>query len=61
MLEPIIEGFYNIYIPHNRIHMYLFSEGLAEESVKKKKKRKWVRYERKRSMSDGYILHTAKT
>ncbi|MBE0524423.1 MAG: helix-turn-helix domain-containing protein [Methanosarcinales archaeon] len=29
MLEPIIEGLYNIHIPHNRIHMYLLSESLA--------------------------------
>jgi hypothetical protein len=35
--------------------MYLLSEGLAEENVKKKKRRKWVRYERKHSMSAGHI------
>ncbi|HUW68420.1 MAG TPA: hypothetical protein VMW20_10355 [Candidatus Nanoarchaeia archaeon] len=55
MLEPIIEGFYNIHIPHNRIHMYLLSEGLAEQNVKKKKRCKWIRYERKHSMSAGHI------
>ena len=55
MLEPIIEGFYNIHIPHNRIHMCLLSEGLAEQNVKKKKRRKWIRYERKHSMSAGHI------
>jgi len=47
MLEPIIDGFYNVHIPHNRIHIYLLSEGLAEENVKKKKRLKWIRYERK--------------
>ena len=55
MLEPIIEGYYNIHIPHNRIHRYLLSEGLAKENVKKKKRRKWIRYERKHSMSAGHI------
>ncbi len=55
MLEPIIEGFYNIHILHNRIHMYFLSEGLAKKEEKKKKRRKWVRYERKHSMSAGHI------
>lgn len=54
MLEPIIQGFYNIHIPHNRIHRYLLSEGLAKENAKKKKRRKWIRYERKHSMSAGH-------
>jgi transposase InsO family protein len=35
--------------------MYLLSEGLAKENVKKKKRRKWIRYERKHSMSAGHI------
>jgi len=55
MLERIIEGFYHIHIPHNRIHKYLLSEGLAKEEKKKKKRRKWVRYERKYSMYAGHI------
>jgi hypothetical protein len=55
LLEPIIEGFYNIHISHNRIHMCLLSEGLAEQNVRKKKRRKWIRYERKNSMSAGHI------
>ena len=40
---------------HNRIHKILIKEGLAQEEVKKKKKRKWVRYERKHSNS---LWHT---
>jgi putative transposase len=55
MLEPIIRKSYNIHIPHNRIHMYLLSEGLSREEERKKKRRKWVRYERKHSMSAGHI------
>jgi len=58
MLEPIIEGFYNIHIPHNRIHNCLLSEGLAKQNIKKNKRRKWIRYERKQCMSAGHIdLH----
>jgi putative transposase len=55
MLEPVIEGFYNIHVPHNRLHTFMLSEGLAVENEKKKKRRKWVRYERKHSMSAGHI------
>jgi putative transposase len=35
--------------------MYLKAEGLAQEDLKKQKRRKWVRYERKRSLSAGHI------
>lgn len=55
MLEPVIEGIYNIHIPHNRLHMHMLSEHLAIEDDRKKKRRKWVRYERKHSMSAGHI------
>ncbi len=55
MLEPVIEGFYNIHVPHNRLHTYMLSEDLAIENEKKKKRRKWVRYEREHSMSAGHI------
>jgi len=55
MLETIIRESYNIYIPHNRIHMHLLSKGLAREEERKKRKRKWVRYEREHSMSAGHI------
>jgi putative transposase len=44
-----------ICISHNRIHMYLKATGLAQEDLKKQKRRKWVRYERKHSMSAGHI------
>ncbi len=55
MLEPIIDGFYEMHIPHNRIHKILLSEGLAKEEESKKKRRKWIRYERKHSLSAGHI------
>lgn len=55
MLETIIIESYNMHIPDNRIHMHLLSEGLAREEERKKKRRKWVRYEREHSMSAGHI------
>ena len=50
MLEGIIERDYGIHIPHNRIHRILIEEGLAKEESKKKRRRKWIRYERKESL-----------
>jgi len=55
MLESVIRKRYKVRISHNRIHMYLKSEGLAREEPGKKKRRKWNRYERKHSMSAGHI------
>jgi len=55
MLEPIISKQYKICISHNRIHMYLKEQGLAQEDKNKQKRRKWVRYERKHSLSAGHI------
>ena len=50
-LEPIIERDYGIHIPHNRIHRILLELGLAEENPRKKKRRRWIRYERRYSLS----------
>ena len=54
-LEPIIERDYGVHIPHNRIHRILLEMGLAEENPKKKKRRKWIRYERKHSLSAAHM------
>jgi len=35
--------------------MYLKASGLAQDDPNKKKRRKWVRYERKHSLSAGHI------
>ncbi len=43
MLEPVIRKQYKTCISHNRIHMYLKAQGLAQEDEKKQKRRKWVR------------------
>jgi putative transposase len=55
MLEIILKKMYNITISHNRIHTYLLTQGLSVQDPKKQKRRKWIRYERKHSMSAGHI------
>jgi putative transposase len=51
-LESIIDHRCGKHIPHNRIHQVLLENGLAEENKKKQKRRKpWIRYERKHSMT----------
>ena len=55
MLEILIQGAYKATISYNRIHRYLMDQGLAKPEVSKRKQRKWVRYERKHSMSAGHI------
>ncbi len=51
-LEKIIEYEYGIHIPHNTIHRILLKNGMAREEIEKKKRRKkWIRYERKHSLS----------
>jgi putative transposase len=50
-LEKKIEETKGIHIPHNRIYRVLLLHGLVEINMKKRKQRKWVRYERDHSMS----------
>ncbi|MEM3637591.1 MAG: hypothetical protein QXX17_07825 [Conexivisphaerales archaeon] len=46
VLKGVIDVEYGTRIPHNRIHRMLKEMGLAREEPKKRKRRKWVRYER---------------
>lgn len=55
MLEMLIWKDFTVSISHNRIHRYLMDRGLAKAERSKRKQRKWVRYERKHSMSAGPI------
>ena len=55
MLESIIRKKWHMRISHNRIHKYLLKLGYAKENIKKKKRRRWVRYERDHSLSAGHI------
>ena len=51
MLLTIIETGTGIHIPHNTIHRMLVSNGLASEEKEKKRRRRWIRYEREHSNS----------
>ncbi len=55
MLEPIIRKRWHVLISHNRIHRYLLELGYAGENERKKKRRRWIRYEREHSLSAGHI------
>ncbi len=61
-LEKIIDFKHGKHIPHNRIHKVLLKAGLAKENKSKKKRRKaWIRYERKHSLTAVHLdWHTGK-
>lgn len=50
MIEQILDE-RGIHINHNRIHAILLEAKLAKHEPKKKNRRKWVRYERRHSLS----------
>ncbi len=50
-LESRIERDTGIHIPHNRIYKIMLEGGLIMENPRKKRQRKYVRFERKHSMS----------
>ncbi|MCX5718428.1 MAG: DDE-type integrase/transposase/recombinase [Nitrospirae bacterium] len=54
-LEKVIQRKSGVHIPHNAIYRFMAVHGLVEENKNKKKQRKWVRYERKHSLS---LVHT---
>jgi putative transposase len=60
-LESIIEFTHGKHIPHNAIHKMLLSHGLANVNRNKSKRRKlWIRYERKHSLSMVHLdWHTS--
>ena len=51
ILEKIIKDKYSVLINHNKIHELLLQEGFAKTIGMKIRKRKWVRYERKHSLT----------
>jgi putative transposase len=61
-LEKVLEFKYHKHVPHNAIHEVLLEAGLARENKKKKKRRKpWIRYERKHSLTAVHLdWHTSK-
>ncbi len=54
-LEKVIKRKHGIRIPHNAIYKHMLCKGYVMENPKKKKQRKWVRYERTHSLS---LVHT---
>jgi putative transposase len=50
-LEKVIDRYYEMHIPHNRIHQVLKTNNKAKNEPNKQKQRKWIRYERKHSLS----------
>jgi putative transposase len=55
-LEKIIDFKHGKHIPHNRIHKVLLKKGLAKENKNKKKRRKaWIRYERKHTLTAVHL------
>jgi len=61
-IEKVIEQNYGRRIPHNAIHQVLLENGLANEEKQKKKRRKpWIRYERKHSLTAVHLdWHTSR-
>ena len=61
-LERVIEHKFGRHIPHNAIHQVLLENGLASENKKKKRRRKpWIRYERKHSLTAVHLdWHTSR-
>ncbi len=61
-LEKIIEFKSGVQLSHNKIHQVLLKHGLAKENENKKKRRKaWIRYERKHSLTAVHLdWHTSK-
>jgi putative transposase len=54
-LERVLRDVHQVKLPHNTIHMVLKEAGRALPEPSKQRRRKWVRYERKHSMS---LWHT---
>ncbi len=55
LLRKIIKNKYSIDINHNRIHRVLLEEGLAKPVGKKVRRKQWVRYERRHSLTAVHI------
>ena len=55
-LEPIIDRDHGVHIPHNTIHRILLELGYAKRARKQHvRKKKWIRYERRHSLTAVHI------
>ena len=60
-LRLYLQKYYNVLIPKNKLHLFLLEEGVSKEDPKKKKQRKYCRYERKHSFSLVHLdWHTSR-
>jgi putative transposase len=55
MLERLIERDHGKHIGHNRIHKILLEAGLAKKGTYMQRKKKWIRYERRHSLTAVHI------
>jgi putative transposase len=55
ILEKLIMRDYNQHIPHNRVHKILLQEGLANKGDYVKRKKDWIRYERRHSLTAVHV------
>lgn len=56
VLEKMIEREHSIHIPHNHIHKIMLEQGLAKPKKNKDvRKKKWIRYERRHSLTAAHI------
>ena len=55
LLERLIEQDSNIHIPHNRIHKILVEQGLAVQKEFMPRKKEWIRYERRHSLTAVHV------
>ena len=55
MLRLYISKYYSKDLPYNKINEYLLKQGITKEDPKKKKQRKYCRYEREHSLSLGHM------
>ena len=53
--ERLIDRDYNKHIGHNRIHQILIYLGYAKRKLLRISERKWIRYERKHSLTAVHI------
>lgn len=55
VLEQLIKGECGKHVPHNRIHKILLQQGLAKKGEKVIRKKKWIRYERRHSLTAVHV------
>lgn len=55
VLEQLIKGECGKHIPHNRIHKILLQHGLAKKGEIVIRKKKWIRYERRHSLTAVHV------